>query len=194
MDFSPPAHSPHPLTDVLRSPTMTHVTRAASAGNARPSVSYPFDSPPTPGSTLEVAPGVQWIRMPLPFSLNHINVWTIADGDGWAIVDTEARTDAATALWRRLCTESSSSRPVTRFRHARAPRSRGYGRLAYAYFRLPSVDDAPRIPELPRGRLGHGPRSTQRRRGLLLARYLLAPSANRICRNSVSPQAKVWHV
>ena len=93
---------------------MTHVTRAASAGNALPSVRYPFESPPTPGNALEVAPGVQWIRMPLPFSLDHINVWTIADGDGWAIVDTGARTDAATALWRRLCTESSSSRPVTR--------------------------------------------------------------------------------
>ena len=93
---------------------MTDITRATSTGSALPSVSYPFDAPPTPGNALEVAPGVHWIRMPLPYSLDHINVWTIADGDGRAIVDTGARTDAATALWRRLCTGPSSSRPVTR--------------------------------------------------------------------------------
>jgi glyoxylase-like metal-dependent hydrolase (beta-lactamase superfamily II) len=93
---------------------MTDDTRVAPTGSALPSVSYPFESPPTSGNVLEVAPGVQWIRMPLPYSLDHINVWTIADGDGWAIVDTGARTDAATGLWRRLCTESSASRPVTR--------------------------------------------------------------------------------
>lgn len=52
--------------------------------------------------------------MPLPYSLDHINVWTIADGDGQAIVDTGARTDAATALWRRRFAGSRTPRPVTR--------------------------------------------------------------------------------
>ncbi|CAG4913259.1 MBL fold metallo-hydrolase [Paraburkholderia saeva] len=89
-------------------------TRVAPSGSTLSAVTYPFDSPPRPGEVLEVAPGVQWIRMPLPWSLDHINVWTIADSDGYAIVDTGARTDAATALWRRLCTGSDLSRPVTR--------------------------------------------------------------------------------
>jgi len=93
---------------------MTDHTLVTQAGNAPPSVSYPFDPPPTCGNALEVAPGVRWIRMPLPYSLDHINVWTIADGEGCAIVDTGARTDAATALWRRFCSESSLTRPVTR--------------------------------------------------------------------------------
>jgi hypothetical protein len=26
--------------------------------------------------------------MPLPFALNHINTWLLADGDGYAAVDT----------------------------------------------------------------------------------------------------------
>lgn len=37
---------------------------------------------PMPGSMHEVAPAVQWIRMPLPYALDHINVWMIADKDG----------------------------------------------------------------------------------------------------------------
>jgi glyoxylase-like metal-dependent hydrolase (beta-lactamase superfamily II) len=40
-----------------------------------------------------VAPGVHWIRMPLPYALNHINLWALDDGDGWALVDTGTRTE-----------------------------------------------------------------------------------------------------
>ena len=37
---------------------------------------------------MEVAPGVRWVRMPLPFSLKWINLWLLEDGDGWTVVDT----------------------------------------------------------------------------------------------------------
>lgn len=33
---------------------------------------YPFAEPPPPGKLREVAPGVYWLRMPLPFALEHI--------------------------------------------------------------------------------------------------------------------------
>ena len=36
-------------------------------------LSYPFDNRPNPGELIEVGPGIFWIRMPLPISLNHIN-------------------------------------------------------------------------------------------------------------------------
>ena len=49
---------------------------------------HPFPAAPAPGETIEVAPGILWIRMPLPFRLNHINIYLIEDGDGWAILDT----------------------------------------------------------------------------------------------------------
>ncbi|MDE0333499.1 MAG: MBL fold metallo-hydrolase, partial [Defluviicoccus sp.] len=35
------------------------------------------------GETLEVAPGIFWLKMPLPFALDHINLYLIEDGDGW---------------------------------------------------------------------------------------------------------------
>ena len=49
---------------------------------------YEFDSKPASGTTQEIAPGVHWLRMPLPFALNHINLWLFEDGDNWALVDT----------------------------------------------------------------------------------------------------------
>ena len=53
---------------------------------------YPLgEAMPASGTTLEVAPGVRWIRMALPFALNHINLWLLRDEidgrQGWSIVD-----------------------------------------------------------------------------------------------------------
>ena len=47
-------------------------------------LSYPFKDVPARGETIEVAHGVHWIRMPLPYALDHINLWALDDGDGWA--------------------------------------------------------------------------------------------------------------
>ena len=43
---------------------------------------YPCGDPPEPGSMKPIAPGVLWLRMPLPFSLNHINLYLLDDGPG----------------------------------------------------------------------------------------------------------------
>ena len=55
-------------------------------------ITYPHETPPAAGETILVAPGIYWIRMPLPFALNHINLWLLEDidedGAGWTIVDT----------------------------------------------------------------------------------------------------------
>src|SRR5690606_15273312 len=66
------------------------------------------------GTTLEVAPGVHWIRMPLPFTLNHINLWAIDDGEGWAVVDTGVQTPDTAAAWRTLMAGPLGGRPITR--------------------------------------------------------------------------------
>ncbi len=67
-------------------------------------VSYPHTTPPAPGDHIEVAPGVLWIRMPLPFALDHINLWLVSDieggTDGWTIVDTGYGDDITKALWQ----------------------------------------------------------------------------------------------
>ena len=61
----------------------------------RPVLEYPCGEPPAAGAVTEVATGVLWIRMPLPFSLANINLWAIRDGEQWAIVDTGIQTAAS---------------------------------------------------------------------------------------------------
>lgn len=52
--------------------------------------------------------------MPLPFVLNHINVWGIEDDGGWAVVDTGMGTDETLAAWRALFFSIIEQRPLTR--------------------------------------------------------------------------------
>ena len=74
---------------------------------------YPLEAPDRLGGVTQVAPGVLWVRMPLDDRLNHINVWLLADSDGWTLVDTGVNSDATRALWERVLAE-----------HAREPLKR----------------------------------------------------------------------
>lgn len=67
---------------------------------------------PQPAEAIEVAPGVHWIRMPLPFALDHINLWVLEDGDGWTLVDTGFGVAATWDLWERHLGEWMAGRPV----------------------------------------------------------------------------------
>ncbi len=81
-------------------------------------LTYPFAQPPAHGTLHEVAPGVHWIRMPLPYALNHINLWALDDGEGRAVVDTGVCTDETMNLWRQLFAQTTpgttTPRPLTR--------------------------------------------------------------------------------
>jgi glyoxylase-like metal-dependent hydrolase (beta-lactamase superfamily II) len=73
---------------------------------------------PPPGETLEIAPGIHWLRMPLPFQLDHINLWLLEDGAGWTIVDTGLKRAETMALWERVFARHAigpgGGRPVAR--------------------------------------------------------------------------------
>lgn len=92
---------------------MQTASRPTPAGK-RAALDYPFEATPAPGESIEVAPGVLWLRMPLPFKLDHINVWAIADEGGWAVVDTGVRTEETIEAWRTLFRHSADNRPITR--------------------------------------------------------------------------------
>jgi glyoxylase-like metal-dependent hydrolase (beta-lactamase superfamily II) len=63
---------------------------------------YPHPHSPAAGMLAEVAPGVFWVRMPLPFQLDHINLWLLRDHDGWTIIDTGFANDSVRALWAQV--------------------------------------------------------------------------------------------
>ena len=77
-------------------------------------ISYPFDDQPEPGATQELAPGVLWVRMPLPFELNHINLWLLDEGDGWTIVDTGINLDDIKRYWETILGTLGADKPVKR--------------------------------------------------------------------------------
>ncbi|HKF71248.1 MAG TPA: MBL fold metallo-hydrolase, partial [Stellaceae bacterium] len=81
-------------------------------GNA--ALSFPHAAPPAPGATAAVAPGVNWLRMPLPFALDHINLWLLEDRDGWVIVDSGLNTDETKRHWEEVFAHALGGKPVTR--------------------------------------------------------------------------------
>jgi glyoxylase-like metal-dependent hydrolase (beta-lactamase superfamily II) len=66
------------------------------------SLDYPFPDVPAPGTAVEVAPGVRWLSMPLPFQLDHINLWLLDDLDGWTIVDCGIANAVTRELWEKI--------------------------------------------------------------------------------------------
>src|SRR5215469_5552793 len=79
-----------------------------------PLLRFPVAVPPRPGELLPVGPGIWWLRMPLPFALDHINLWLLEDGHGWTIVDTGYAMPEAKAAWERIFAEHLGHRAVTR--------------------------------------------------------------------------------
>jgi glyoxylase-like metal-dependent hydrolase (beta-lactamase superfamily II) len=81
------------------------------------SLEYPFPEVPAPGTTLEVAPGIHWLSMPLPFQLDHINLWLIEDEDGWTVVDTGIGNEQTRGLWERILANRKVKRVLVTHYH-----------------------------------------------------------------------------
>ena len=75
---------------------------------------YPFDYIPKPGRMLKVANGIYWVRMSLPFALNHINLWVLEDGDEWVIIDTGVASAEIKSSWRQCFLEDMKSKKVNK--------------------------------------------------------------------------------
>ncbi|MGB3934570.1 MAG: MBL fold metallo-hydrolase [Burkholderiales bacterium] len=79
---------------------------------------YPFAEPPAPGATMEVAPGLHWLRMALPFALDHINLWLLEDGTKqdpcWLLIDAGLGNAPTRALWDRIFAEKIGGKRVRR--------------------------------------------------------------------------------
>jgi glyoxylase-like metal-dependent hydrolase (beta-lactamase superfamily II) len=75
---------------------------------------YPLATPPQPGVACAVAPGIRWLRMPLPFALDHINLWLLADGDDVTLVDTGYADAATRELWERHFAQTLAAGSIAR--------------------------------------------------------------------------------
>jgi glyoxylase-like metal-dependent hydrolase (beta-lactamase superfamily II) len=86
-------------------------------------LNYPLDTAsgdtlPVPGGTLQIAPGVKWIRMALPFALNHINLWLVKDElegrEGWTVVDCCIDRPESREQWRQIFANELEGLPIVR--------------------------------------------------------------------------------
>lgn len=77
-------------------------------------VRYPWEAPPDPATPTEVAPGIWWLRLPLPFVLDHVNVFVMEDGDGWTLIDCGLNKDSVRHIWERVAGTLFGGRPVRR--------------------------------------------------------------------------------
>lgn len=73
----------------------------------------PLDPPP-PGALVEIADGVQWLRVPLPMELNHINLWLLEGAAGWTLVDTGMDAEPCRAAWDALAAGPLAGRRIER--------------------------------------------------------------------------------
>jgi len=77
---------------------------------------------PEPGAAHEVAPGVFWLRMALPFALDHINLWLLQDRidtdagprEGWTVVDCGIANDATRSSWETVFSGALRGLPIIR--------------------------------------------------------------------------------
>jgi glyoxylase-like metal-dependent hydrolase (beta-lactamase superfamily II) len=83
---------------------MTGVSAIAAARIERPAI----------GSAVEVAPGVLWVRLPLPHVRDHVNVWLLSDGDAWTLVDTGLDDRPTRAAWDAVARTALRGLPIRR--------------------------------------------------------------------------------
>ncbi|MEM1272227.1 MAG: MBL fold metallo-hydrolase [Pseudomonadota bacterium] len=77
-------------------------------------ISFPVATPPDPGTEVEIADGVLWIRLPLPMALDHVNVYALDDGESWTLVDTGVNTSACRRAWNAILAGPLADKPVRR--------------------------------------------------------------------------------
>ncbi len=77
-------------------------------------IRYAFPDKPRFGETMEISPGIHWLRMPLPFVLGHINLWLLEDLDGWCVVDTGIDNEDSKAVWTSILADKLKDQRLQR--------------------------------------------------------------------------------
>ena len=90
------------------------LTESDTATREERGLTYPHGLPPGPGEAVGITPDILWMRLAMPMALNHINVYAVRDGDGWALVDTGLDLSGSRDEWEALLAGPLGGRPVSR--------------------------------------------------------------------------------
>ncbi len=78
---------------------------------------FPQPVPPQPGELVDIAPGIRWLRLALPFALDHVNIYLIEDDGGWAVLDTGIADLRTRTVWERVRAEHRLTRLILTHYH-----------------------------------------------------------------------------
>jgi glyoxylase-like metal-dependent hydrolase (beta-lactamase superfamily II) len=65
-------------------------------------LTFLVDQPAPFAEPVPVAEGVFWLRMPIPYRLNHVNLFLVREGDGFTLVDTGVDDAPTRDHWRTI--------------------------------------------------------------------------------------------
>jgi len=81
-------------------------------------LTYPWTDLPALGTWTTLRPGLHWVRMPLPFALDHINLWVLDDAidgrAGYTLIDCGITSETTREAWERLFDAVFEGRPALR--------------------------------------------------------------------------------
>ncbi len=80
--------------------------------NSCKKIHYPFALAPRESELIKVAPGVFWLQLLMPFTLNHINLWLLEDDDFWSVVDTGLNNHESRKLWELVIEKHLKGKPI----------------------------------------------------------------------------------
>ncbi len=75
-------------------------------------LTFPIATPPAPGSVTDIAPGIRWLRLPLPYRLDHVNIYLIENDGGWTALDSGLGDDACRQAWQAALTGPLTGQPL----------------------------------------------------------------------------------
>lgn len=77
-------------------------------------IEYENGAYPDFGELAEIVPGLNCLRLPLPFMLSHINTWILNDADGFAIIDTGIFTNTTQEVWNQVFASQLAGAEISR--------------------------------------------------------------------------------
>ena len=75
---------------------------AADPEPSVPSLEYPFQPPQSKAGLVDITAEIKWLRMPMPYDLDHVNCYLLRVGRGWVIIDTGLDSSETRSIWEEV--------------------------------------------------------------------------------------------
>ena len=85
-----------------------------SSKSSTSTICVPFGAPTGPTDVVEIRENILWLRLPLPLSLDHVNIYVFDDEDSWTLIDTGMYTQVSKSIWQEVLRDRLAKKPIKR--------------------------------------------------------------------------------